>query len=253
MKKLVISIVTHNAKEHILTCLQSIPQQREFQVIVVDNESKDGTPELVRKRYPSVKIIFNKNTGFGAGHNLAIESSRSQYNLVLNPDIVLQKNTLNTLIRYLDEHKEVGCVCPKIIYPQGKVQYLCRRYPDLFTLILRRMPYTLQKLFIRRLNHYLMKDKDYEHAFEAPSVSGSFMLMRREVITRVGLFDTNFFLYFEDMDLCRRISNVSRILYYPSAVAVHDWKGGSQRSFRLTLIHLQSMISYFNKWGWRLY
>ncbi len=253
MKKLTISIVTYNSKKIIANCLNSIPKDRNIEVVVVDNDSKDGCVEFIQKKYGHVKVIRKKNEGFGAGHNVSIRNSISEYVLVLNPDVILKKDNLDYLLKFMDANKDVGCVMPKIVYPNGKLQYLCKRRPTVFTLFLRRSPNIVQKFFKKRMDHYLMKDKDYDKVFRVPYISGCFMLMRRDVLKKVGLFDENFFMYFEDTDLSLRVNKVSKVVYCPGTIAIHDWEGGSRRSFRLLWINIKSMFYYFNKWGWKFF
>ena len=115
------------------------------------------------------------------------------------------------------------------------------------------MPKFIQNLFKKRLDYYEMKDKDYNKIMRVPYMTGAFMIIRKSILDKVGLFDENIFLYFEDTDLSRRINNVSKIIYYPDVEAIHDWVGGSRHSLKLTWIHLKSMIYYFRKWGWKLF
>jgi len=236
MGKLSISIVNFDS-DSIDTCLNSIDYG---EVYVIDNSG--GNKQF------KAKVIRSRNNGFGAGHNLAIMKTNAKYHLVLNPDMILGKGVLKKLVDHMDKNPRIGAISPKILDKKRRIQHLCRRNPDLLSLIFSRLG-----IKSRRLSMYQMRDKDYGKSFDVPFVSGSFMLLRRSVLKKTGLFDKRFFLYFEDADLSRRISKISRIVYYPSLSVVHDWKGGSRRSLKLFFIHLKSMFLYFNKWGWKLF
>ena len=199
-------------------------------------------------------IFSNGNVGFGAGHNIAIKKSTiigSKYHLILNPDIEYKIGTLEKLIDFLEININVGLVSPKILYPNGDIQHLCRMLPTPFDFFAKRfIPNKLLPLLSKLLNNYEFKNKDYNKIMEVPFLSGCFMLTRTEVFKKIGLFDENIFLYTEDIDLCRRIFKSYKTIYYPEVSIIHGYERGSAKNLKLLFISIKSAVYYFNKWGW---
>lgn len=195
-----------------------------------------------------------RNLGYGAAHNLALRllhfEARS-YHLILNPDIQLEAGTISELASAMDAHPEVGILMPRVLYPDGTTQYLCKLLPTPFDLFLRRFakgPW--RRLFEKRMSRYDMKEFDYSRPAYVPVLSGCFMFTRRSVIESIGGFDERFFLYMEDTDLCRRAGNSSRLMFWPWVTVVHGHAQGSYKNIVLLRLHIRSLIAYFNKWGW---
>lgn len=202
-----------------------------------------------------IQYIFNNaNVGFGAGHNIAIKESirtESKYHLILNPDIEYNIGTLEKLTDFLHINMNVGLISPKTLYPNGDIQYLCRMLPTPFDFFAKRfIPKSLFALFRKRLDDYEFKNKDYNKTMEVPFLSGCFMLIRTDVFESIGLFDENIFMYTEDIDLCRRIFNSYKTIYYPEVSIIHGYERGSAKNLRLLYISIKSAVYYFNKWGW---
>jgi len=255
--KLTISIVTYNNEDVINAALDSIEDSTlspfDYDVAVVDNSSIDNTPHIVATKYPEVTLIDSENIGYGAAHNKAVKEmgNKSDYHLIMNPDIYFDSHVLERMLVFMDEHPEVGLAMPKILYPDGNIQYLCKRLPTPFDLIGRRfIPGFLKPVFRKRFDAYEFRDKDYGQIMEAPHLSGCFMMIRRNVFETVGLFDERFFMYLEDVDYSRRIHNRFKTLYYPEVSVYHQYRKGSYRRWRHLLYHIVSAIKYFNKWGW---
>ena len=219
---------------------------------LVDNSPTDGLRNLVHDE--RIVYIFNgANLGFGKAHNIAIRESISfsKYHLVLNPDVFFAAGTLETVYGYMEEHLEAGLILPRVLSFENELQYLCKRLPSPSDLIVRRFTGGLmQRLFKTKLLRYEMRDKDYQHILEAPSLSGCFMFYRSEALKKIGLFDERYFMYMEDIDMSRRMYVAFKNIYYPDAVIYHGHAKESYRSMRLLKIHAASAIRYFNKWGW---
>jgi GT2 family glycosyltransferase len=193
------------------------------------------------------------NLGFGAANNLALEKLQplSRYHLFMNPDIEFTHGAMGRLCAFMDEHPDVGLVMPRILYPDGSEQRLCKRLPTPFDLFLRRFLGKFGKsVFRTRWDSYEMRDVDLTVTREVPSLSGCFMFVRTSVLEDVGAFDERYFLYMEDLDLCRRIGRRHRTAFYPDVTVRHGYTKGSYASARLLSYHLASAIQYFNKWGW---
>ncbi len=252
------SIVTYNNESIIVDCLNSIfntiQKRIRFEVFVVDNASSDNTVNIIKKNFASVNLISNnENIGFGRAHNISFKQSKGDFFLVMNPDIILKKGTVEKLINYMKKNKEIGIISPKILNRDGSVQFLCKRYPTLLDLFLRWIKTPLITYFFnKRLDFYVMKNIGYDNIMEVENMTGAFMLIKREAFKKVGGFDENLFLYFEDTDLSRRISKHYKIIYYPYAEVTHLWNKGHYRNLRMFLYYIKSMIYYFNKWGWKI-
>ena len=253
-----IAIVTYNNSSVIKKCLNSIFEtikNLKFELIIVDNGSSDNTVEIIEKDFKNVRLIKNnRNIGFGAAHNIAIKLGRGKYHLVLNPDIIFSENSIEKLFNFMEKNLEVGLVSPKIILSNGSIQYLCKRLPSLFDfIIIRFMPKFIRKIFQARIDYYEMRQPGYNKIMDVLFLTGAFMLVRRNVLDKVGGFDENFFMYFEDVDLCRRIKKISRTVFYPHTSVIHLWEGGTRKNIQLLLTSIRSAIYYFNKWGWKLF
>jgi GT2 family glycosyltransferase len=255
--RLTISIVTFNSEAVIENALTSIEQSRlpsyDYDVMIVDHSSNDATREIVASRFPGVSLVSSPNTGYGAGHNKAIKTiaHKSEYHLAMNPDIYFSGDVLEQLMAFMDTHPEVGLMMPKILYPDNRIQYLCKLLPTPFDLIGRRfMPEFLGSLFEKRFERYELRDRDYNQMMEVPHLSGCFMMLRTAVFKKVGLFDERFFMYLEDVDYSRRVHAHYKTLYYPAATVYHQYHKGSYKRWKHLKYHIVSAIKYFNKWGW---
>jgi GT2 family glycosyltransferase len=220
--------------------------------VVVDNSGSDVACELAAELGARC-IRPDRNVGFGSAHNLAVRSltTPSRYHLIVNPDISLRQDTLMELTAIMDATPDAGVVMPRVLNSDGSVQHLCKLLPSPLDLVLRRFgsgPWS--RLFQDRMNRYDMRTFDYSRAVYVPVLSGCFMFIRRSVLVDVGGFDERFFLYMEDVDLCRRIGSVARLLFWPWVEVTHGYAQGSYKSAHLLRLHIAAAIAYFNKWGW---
>ncbi|MDJ0715928.1 MAG: glycosyltransferase family 2 protein [Prochloraceae cyanobacterium] len=225
---------------------------------VVDNSPTSELSQVFSEFQDfDIEYFHNKgnNVGFGKAHNLAIRTvKKCKYHLVMNPDVYFEPNVLIELIKYLETNQDVGLVTPKILSPNGEIQYLCKRNPSVFILFARRfIPRILQNLFKGYLNWYEMRETGYNRVMDVPYLSGCFMLFRKEYLDEIGYFDENIFMYLEDADITRRMSQKYRAIFYPHVHIYHHWARGSYKSLRLMLITIQSSFYLFNKYGWRLF
>jgi GT2 family glycosyltransferase len=220
---------------------------------LIDNSPTDDLKMLATDA--RIQYIHNpSNPGFGAAHNLTIKKilDESKYHLVLNPDIYFKPGTLEVLYHYMETNMEVGQVMPKVLYPDGSTQYLCKTNPTPFDLFARRfLPGFLKDIFKERMDKYEYRDKDYnQEMHNIPYLSGCFMFIRTEMFKKVGYFDDRIFMYIEDADLTRRILQVAKTAYYPKAEVYHHFEKGSHKSWRLMWYSIHGAFIYFNKWGW---
>ena len=222
-------------------------------IYLVDNSPLNESLDSFRNFSPKICYISNPiNTGFGAGHNLAIQRAleiNSDYHIVINPDIYFECGVIEKLTLFMNSYEDVGLVMPKVLYPNGELQYLCKLLPTPFDLLGRR--FLPCKKYIRYRNErYELRFLGYDKEIEVPSLSGCFMFIRVSVLKQIGGFDERFFMYAEDLDLCRRIGQVSKTMYYPGVCVFHGYAKGSYTNKKLLKYHICSIIKYFNKWGW---
>jgi GT2 family glycosyltransferase len=250
-----VIIVNHNGGELLLQTIASLFQSTNylsFEIIVVDNASNDNSVSFVRKNFPQVKVLTNViNKGFAAANNQGIKNSRGRYILFLNPDIVLFPNSLKSLIDFMDQNPVVGIGGAKLLYPDRKLQFSCRKYSTPLNLIIR--GFHLDSIFnIKKIKSDFLMDWDHNSCREVDYVTGACMIVRREAIKEVGLFDKKFKLYFEDQDWCLRMHKKKwKVFYVPKSVMIHYHKRDSAKGIlnKKTIIHIKSMIYFFKKHG----
>jgi GT2 family glycosyltransferase len=199
--------------------------------------------------------VFNgSNIGYGSAHNIAIKKSINQgytYHVVLNPDVYFDKKVIPTLFEYMEKNGDIGNVLPEVISSVGEKQRLAKLLPTPVDLFFRRF-IPVKALQEWRNNTYELNLFHDRCIINAPSLSGCFMFLRISALQKVGLFDENFFMYLEDVDLNRRIHNHYKTHFYPKVYIYHRHDKGSYRNWRLMFYHVRSAIQYFNKWGWLL-
>lgn len=222
----------------------------EVKLYIVDNSPTNSLSKIIVDS--NVEYIFmNSNKGFGAGHNVIMcdLSKLGKFHLVLNPDIYFVKGTLEKLYNYMNENPDIGNVMPRIIYPNGELQYLCKLLPTPQDWIIR-MFVPIKRVKYKIDYNLEMRFADYNQEMNVPYLSGCFMFLRKSVIEEIGVFDEGIFMYGEDTDLNRRIYQKYRTMYYPKVTIIHNFEKGSHKSIRLLWIHIKAAIYYLNKWGW---
>lgn len=194
-----------------------------------------------------------KNIGFGAGHNLVLKQQQglARYHVIINPDVYFEEDSFKKTLAFLDKNEEVGACVPKVLYPGGELQHLCKLVPTPFDLFARRfVPGFLKGLFKGRMQRYEFLDYDYHQNLEVPILSGCCLTVKDAVFEKTGFFDERFFLYLEDVDLNRRIHQHFRTMHFAGAEIYHDYRKASYKNKNGLKLHLRSAIQYFNKWGW---
>jgi GT2 family glycosyltransferase len=193
------------------------------------------------------------NIGYGAAHNLAIVKTDSDFHLILNPDVLIEETALTEALTFMKRHPEVGLLAPAAVDGKGTPQYLCKRYPAVFDLLLRGFaPTILRSLFRGRLHDYEMRDRIGEGVvWDVPIVSGCFMLFRYSVLRQLQGFSPAFFLYFEDFDVSLRAARIARIAYVPSVRIAHFGGYAARKGWRHIALFAQSARIFFNRHGWK--
>jgi hypothetical protein len=255
MDKISVIIVNWNTKNYLDKCLHSLKANvgasLNLEVIVVDNNSSDGSEAMVKEKHPSVKLIENKdNVGFARANNIGIEKASGDYILLLNPDTVVKQGSIEKLFQFLQSNQFYGAVGPKIINSDGTIQYECaRNFPtvmsELFVML------TLYKRFPNNklIGRYLMTYWDHEDSRDVACISGACMLVRKKCFGNIDLLDEVFFMYAEDTDLCYRLHDKGyKIRYLAGAEIVHYWgKSSEQVSTNMSRKSKESMYKFFRK------
>lgn len=241
--QLSVIIVNYNVRpflENAVVSIRKAIKGIEGEIFVVDNASDDGSVKMVRSKFPKVRLLANtKNVGFAAANNLALTRARGKYILLINPDTVVQENTLRAMIDFFDQNPDVGLAGCKILNPDGTFQLPCRRsFPTpwvAFTKIT-----GLSALFpnTRIFGRYNLTYLDPNETYEVDAVSGSFMFLRRDVYEKVGGLDESFFMYGEDLDWCYRIQQAGWKIFYVHSTQIVHYKGESVRRSDLDELRL---------------
>ncbi|MDE6577874.1 MAG: glycosyltransferase family 2 protein [Muribaculaceae bacterium] len=246
------SIVTYNTSiedlNRLINCVLSSSIDKLF---IIDHSEKD----YIHKYLPDsnrINYFHNANRGYGAGHNVGLRKALelgSKYHVVLNHDVYWKDKVIAELAKYMDAHPECGLIMPNILYPDGSIQYLCKLVPTPGDLILRRF-IPIKSWQTSHNRNYELQWTGYDKIMEVPILSGCFMMLRCDTIRQTKGFDERYFLYAEDVDLCRRIGEVSTTIFYPGVSVFHEYAKGSYKNKKMRNMHIQSIIKYFNKWGW---
>ncbi len=230
-----VVIVSYNVSSFLdqaLATLEDSAKECEYEVFVVDNASTDDSVEMVRRKHPRAKLIANTdNKGFAAANNQALALSTGRYVLLLNPDTVLRRDTVPAMIGFLDSHPETGCAGCKVINPDGTLQLACRRgFPTPGVAFFKMAG--LSDLFpkSRTFGAYNLTYLDPDEVTEVDAVSGSFMMLRKETLDRIGYLDETFFMYGEDLDLCYRIKQDGWKIHYVPLTEIIHFKGESTKT-----------------------
>ena len=248
-----IVIVSWNVKEKLKENLKAIfasDHSVSFEVFVVDNNSADGTVQMVRDEFTEVKLIANEeNVGFAKANNQAIKLCQSDYILLLNPDMKPFPDTFKNMVQWMRQNQNVDVAGCKLLDEKNEIVKHVRRFPkflDQLAIVLK-LPHLLPSI----LDNYLRVDFDYNKAEKVDSIRGGFFIIRRETIEKTGLLDEQFFIWFEEVDYCKRVAEAGGEVWYTNAAECIDYVGQSfaqvkrnttQKYFR------NSMLKYFKKW-----
>jgi GT2 family glycosyltransferase len=254
MSEITASVVLYNTPE---SQLMRLIECIEKSSISADTYMVDNSPhpaDLSCFHLPGIKYIrADANKGYGAGHNIALRRiiDHSKYHFVLNPDVYFGPEELEKMIGFMDANPAIGHLMPKVVYPDGSLQYLCKLLPTPADLFVRRFAYgPMERIAYALGERFELRHSGYDKVMDVPFLSGCFMLLRTTALHSVGLFDERFFMYGEDIDLSRRMHAQYRTVFYPSATIVHDHARESYKSKRALWIHITNLVKYFNKWGW---
>lgn len=256
---LTISIVSYNTKALVRQCIHSIQEKTKgikYQVIVVDNESRDGTPEMVETEFPEVTLIRSgKNMGFSSANNIALKKAQGRYFVLFNSDASLKNDAFTELVRFMDEHPQCGIACPQLYYPDERVQisYFPFRNPKARALREVRPRLKEIKRILRYESDIRKKKKKLktvpEHPMTVPRPRGVCFLIRMECVKDIGPMDGNLFIFAEDVDWAWRAKKAGWKRYIvPSAQVYHeDHASVSKKASMMEKIQMQSVYYFFYK------
>lgn len=260
MKDLSIVILNYKTSGLVKQSLRNLAQAHlsmSYEVIVIDNASGDDCIKSVEREFSDIVTIQNDvNVGFGAGNNRAIRDAKGEYILILNPDVAVTQEAINELFDYIKMRDNVSLVAPRLLNPDGSIQYSCLEFPEFLTPLYSRTFLRKIPRFRKKLERYRMMNDPHTVVKSVPWVLGACMMIRKSDFDALHGFDDRYFMYFEDIDLCRRIwSSGKRVIYNPKAEMVHYHQrlsadvGFIQSLSTSTLYyHLASWIKYMAKY-----
>lgn len=255
MNDIAVIIVNWNAREDLRRCLLSLYVEPKptaaYEVWVVDNASEDGSAGMVASEFPQVQLVVNtENAGFSKANNQAIARTDSRYVFLLNSDAFIHSGALDQLVAYADAHPQAGIVGPKVLNSDGSLQFSCRRFPSLGAGFFRNT--YLGRLFPHNkfARDYLMNDFDHARDIAVDWVSGCAMLIRRDLLEKIGALDERFYMYCEDVDICQRAWEAGwGVVYAPQAVVTHAiGRSSDKNADRMIIEFHRSWYEYDRKW-----
>ena len=258
--ELSVIIVNWNAKSLLEQSLKSvyscITESFPLEVFVVDNGSSDGSPGMVKEKFPAVKLIENReNLGFARANNQAIGKSSGKYVLLLNSDVIILNKALEKTITFLENHPDAGAVGCKLLNQDGTLQHSCYNFGSLTRSVISSLG--LDRTIFRNISKFqsLLKNWSHDKVREVDYVRGAFLMLRKKSIEDVGLLDERFFMYAEEADVCYRLKKAGwKVYFFPGAEVIH-LRGRSSNSMglRAQSQRLLSRILFFRKWHGLLY
>ncbi|WP_343304448.1 glycosyltransferase family 2 protein [Chitinophaga niabensis] len=247
-----VSIVLyHTPEETLKACLASLSLcTLDMEILLIDNSEIPNSPNYIDNQ--KIRYIHNReNTGFGAGHNLGIKAfeGKSKYHLILNADVYFGENVLERIFDFMERNKQYAHLMPKVEYPDGSPQLLCRGTPTLSTILIKRVvPGRLHGLFRKKLNKYESPDFDHNTLQEnIPFLSGCFMFLRTNAVNIAGGFDDRIFLYFEDAELTRRLLVHHKNVYFPEVTIWHAYGRGTKSKINHIIHAFKGLLIYLYK------
>jgi GT2 family glycosyltransferase len=253
-----VIIVSWNARKYLMQCLASLSDQAcryPMEIIVVDNDSSDGSADAVINHYPNTRLIRNtENVGFAQANNIGVSASTGRYLCFVNSDVKVLPDCISRLVDYCEEHHDVGMVGPRILGGDGKLQRSCRGFPNVWNMFCRAL--ALDSVFRRSklFTGYSLSHWSQDCLRQVDILVGCFWLVRRLALNEVGLLDDSFFMYAEDMDWCKRFwAHHWPIVFVPSAEAIHYGGASSSNSpVRFYIEKQRADLQYWRKHHSRL-
>jgi N-acetylglucosaminyl-diphospho-decaprenol L-rhamnosyltransferase len=261
MPELSIIIVHHRTPELFKLCLKSLKENLrdiEHEILIIDSMSTRRSRDTIAQAHPEAQLLaYQENVGYSRGVNIGLSRAQGKYLLVLNPDIIVEPGAIQKMIAYMGAHPDIGVLGPRLLNFNGTWQRSYFRYYQPLTVVFRRTPLGRMAAAKRHIDHFLMVDTDHEKIQTPDWIMGSAMLVSRRAYEAVGPMDERFFMYFEDVDWCRRFwHNGYAVVYYPAAVLHHYWARESKSRLGIldaifnkrTRWHIISALKFFWKY-----
>lgn len=219
----ILNYKNKNLAKELLKNLVDLNLPYQHEIIVVDNASYDGLKEIIEEKFSTVKFIqSNKNGGFAYGNNLGIREAQGKYIMIMNPDLAILSDAIIKLYEYMEANPQVALAGPRLINADKSIQYSCTNFPDWKLPLYRRTSLGETKAGQKWLDKYLMKDLDHYKNTPVPALYGACLIVRSQVLKKVGLLDERYFIYMEDLDWSRRFwENGYSVVYVGTAEIVH--------------------------------
>jgi hypothetical protein len=253
MYDIVCSLVIYkNDRKQLLDAINSfLNTDLKVRLMLIDNSPSDVLKDIISDS--RAEYIHNpSNPGYGSTHNIAIRkySGRAKYHLILNPDIYYSKGVIEDIVSFMNSDDNIGLVMPKVLYPNGEIQYLAKLIPSPFVFFARRfLPISVIKKRIS--DKFELRFSNYDIIMEAPYLSGCFMVFSTEALETINGFDENIFMHMEDLDITRRCYDAGfKTIFYPNQVVYHDHLFKSFLTVANLKMYFSSAFYYYNKWGW---
>ncbi len=242
--------------ERLLDSLTEVSSGFSYEIIIVDNNSQDGTIEMLKQKYPAVVLIKNeKNLGVAPARNQGLRVATGRYILILDADMEFGENSILKLLQFIEGKKECGLAAAKLVYDDGDLQYSCKKFPTIFSLLSRRLEGIGFVKNSKLLRNHLMSDWDHNEISEVDYVIGACQMIRKEVIEKIGYYDDKIFYGPEDIDFCLRVWRAGwKVMYYPFTSIVHFEQRITKKTLfsKITLKHLLGIYYIFKKYNGRL-
>lgn len=248
------SIVTYNNVNivgKLLDELLTVPMLRTKDIHVIDNASSDGTQAMLKENFSKLSLyLLDKNLGYGRGHNMALPHIDSLYHMVINPDILVTPSAIESMYAYMENNKTVVALSPRVFFPEGEEQFLPKELPSIRYLLGGQFE-KLGRPFKTWRDSYTWRHKSVASPSPISFATGCFMFLNTAMYKRVGGFDPRYFLYMEDVDISRKLSEMGLVIYHPEISVMHHWSRESSRNLKGALLHISSASKYFLKWGFK--
>lgn len=245
-----ISVVLYkNSSSQLVNLFNSLDKfDFDFDLYIIDNSPTSIKYLIPFSKFKIFYLFYPENLGYGKGHNVAILKGierNSIFHLVINPDVYFNSDVLTPMINWMKKHNDIGLMMPKILNPDGSLQYLPKLLPSPLNLILRKFS------FFKFINDkYQLSNVEESIFYNAPILSGCFTLINIKLVKKIGFYDEKYFLYFEDWDFSRRVHLKYNTIYFPLVEIYHAYQSDANKSLKSFFLFLKSAVRYFNKWGW---
>lgn len=245
-------IVLYHSGAQVLDTVKCIMKSTvPIDLYIVDNSPEEPTAQVIKKMCPRAVVYpQKKNMGFGRANNVVLPNLKSTYHLIVNPDITFEPDLVQRMIDFMDAHKDIVILTPRVFNPDGTEQFLPKRRPSVHYLLAGKLS-GVHPVFRRWREEYTLAGQKVDQPMTVDFATGCFLLIRTHYFYQLKGFDPRFFLYHEDSDLTLRAKQLGAVVYHPDMHVVHRWVRESSHSLRGIMMHIHSTVQFFSKWGWR--